>query len=149
MLMQFGQFVDHDMAHAPVSRGLQFFLITFQWGGWKGVDVEDGNDEILNCSACHSSSINCFPIRIPPNDPFFPRRNDDGSPRCIPFTRSVLGQLTLGYRNQLDQLTSFLDGSNVYGSTECDANELRLFSMGPLFMPLQRLFSLQTQSFIF
>ncbi|KRZ19194.1 Peroxidasin -like protein [Trichinella zimbabwensis] len=115
ILMTFGQFLDHDLTHTPMSLAL------------------DGS--LLNCQRCDSHetvSVNCWPIKIPKNDPYFPSTFDDGSPRCMHFARSLIGQLKLGYREQMNQLTSYIDASNVYGSNDCIASDLRLFSQGKL-----------------
>ena len=37
---------------------------------------------------------------------------------------------TLGPRDQINQITSYLDASNVYGSSDEEMNQLRLFSGG-------------------
>lgn len=108
---------------------------------------------MLDCEACDSGQTvdrNCFPVPIPPNDPFFPLANEDGRPKCLHFARSLVGQLTLGepfssalsergggdgvagYREQQNQITAFIDASNVYGSDDCRAAELRTFEGGQL-----------------
>ena len=43
----------------------------------------------------------------------------DGYRRCLSFARSSPGQLTLGPRQQINMLSSYLDASSVYGSDEC------------------------------
>ncbi|VDO85837.1 unnamed protein product [Heligmosomoides polygyrus] len=86
MIMQFGQFIGHEITHAPLDRG-------------------PGN-EALNCTSCDSFdtvSPSCLPIPIPGNDPFFAPFHD-GSPRCLAFVRSLNGQRQLGPRRQINQV---------------------------------------------
>ncbi|XP_066966367.1 uncharacterized protein [Macrobrachium rosenbergii] len=116
MVMQWGQFIDHDIIFTPVNKGFE--------------------DSILDCKSCDSPQTvhpECFPIEIPRNDPFFPPVNiSSGQPFCIPLTRSMPGQLTLGYREQMNQVTAFIDASHTYGSDKCEQRTLRLFKDGIL-----------------
>lgn len=49
--------------------------------------------------------------------------------RSTPATKA---DCSLGFRDQLNQVTSFIDASNIYGSTEEEERELRLFESGKL-----------------
>uniref|UniRef100_A0A914XL25 Uncharacterized protein n=1 Tax=Plectus sambesii TaxID=2011161 RepID=A0A914XL25_9BILA len=115
MMMQWGQFLDHDFTLTPISHS------------------EEGGP--LNCKTCDSRatvSVNCFPIEIPPNDPHFPELTVNGTRTCLPFTRSLPGQLTLGARQQINILSTYIDASNVYGSDICRAKKVRTFRNGLL-----------------
>jgi len=120
MLMQYGQFLDHDITLTPVNKGV--------------------HNNILDCRACDSSQTvhpECWPIPVPRNDPYFPALNiSSGRPHCIAFTRSLPGQQRLGPREQLNQNTAFLDSSQIYGQNICQAEGLREFRNGRLNMTL-------------
>ena len=113
-VMQWGQFVDHDITHTPLFRL-----------------SNENSTGIQCCSQDGSATINrlvkhpeCFPIEIPSNDPFFSRHGQ----RCMNFVRSMPApqlSCTFGYGEQMNQITHFHDGSNLYGSDEEDARDLR------------------------
>ena len=109
MMMQFGQFLDHDITHTPVNKG--------------------PGDSILNCRDCESyvhTHPECWPINVPPGDNYYPPMNSsNGRPYCIPFTRSLAGQQRLGPREQINQNSAYVDSSHVYGETLCKAQVLR------------------------
>lgn len=87
----------------------------------------------MDCSPCQTTSSGCIPIPIPDGDTFFPNQDQDMDvPRCIPVTRSLPSRLTLGYREQMSQVTAYLDSSFIYGSDTCEMKELRLFSGGKM-----------------
>lgn len=112
MLMQWGQFLDHDMDHTVMAMSLNRFS---------------------NGIACRDSCTNdqpCFPIEIMPNDTL--RTHLPG--KCMEFVRSSAvcgsGETSLvinkiHQREQINQLTSFIDASNVYGSNDQDAFDIR------------------------
>ena len=113
ILMNFGQFIDHDSTHVPVMK------------------AGDGRD--LDCcsnSAGPEFSSFCSPISIPFDDPFF-----RGQKTCMNFVRSTPGpalDCSLRYREQMNQLTHWLDLSQVYGSSLTEQSEVRAFTGGRL-----------------
>nr|XP_031540895.1 LOW QUALITY PROTEIN: peroxidasin homolog [Vicugna pacos] len=111
MLMQWGQFLDHDLDSTVVALSQARF--------------SDGQ----HCSSACSNDPPCFSVAIPPNDP----RARSGA-RCMFFVRSspVCGSgmtsllMNSVYpREQINQLTSYIDASNVYGSSEHEARAIR------------------------
>ncbi|XP_033693957.1 peroxidasin homolog isoform X5 [Tursiops truncatus] len=111
MLMQWGQFLDHDLDSTVVALSQARF--------------SDGQ----HCSSTCSSDPPCFSVAIPPDDP----RARSGA-RCMFFVRSspVCGSgmtsllMNSVYpREQINQLTSYIDASNVYGSSEHEARAIR------------------------
>ena len=110
MLMQWGQFLDHDIDFSPTVASYSRF--------------SDGR----YCNETCDNQAPCFPIPVPPGDSRIRHH------RCIGISRSSAmcgtGSTSLFYskvtpREQINELTSFIDGSNVYGSTEAIARDLR------------------------
>lgn len=117
ILMQWGQFMDHDLTLAASTRA--------------------ATGQGLIC--CHPRTQRkvehhaCFPIEILQNDPFYARHNQ----KCMHFVRNAPAPrsgCSLGHREQMNTLTHIIDGSMVYGSTQERAKTLRLFRGGQLKM---------------
>ncbi|XP_043287207.1 peroxidasin isoform X2 [Venturia canescens] len=110
MTMQWGQFLDHDLDHALPSISSE---------SWDGID----------CKKSCDNAAPCFPMEVPPGDSRITNR------RCIDFVRtsavcgsgitSVLWGEGLAPREQMNQLTSYLDASQVYGYNDELARDLR------------------------
>ena len=108
MFMQWGQFFDHDLDIAPVFE--------------------------VDCGCNYTEE--CVPVAVLPEDPVF-GVNSSHMGECLPFMRStpacLCGSLEESLpRNQINQITSYIDASNVYGSTNEFAKSLRLFKAGLL-----------------
>jgi len=103
LVMQMGQFIDHDITHTP-NHGIQCC-------GRNGAFPATFNAE------------KCSPIRMFSDDPFW-----RGRKTCMNFARSLSSpglKCELSTREQLNQITHWIDGSNIYGSTTEDAMYLR------------------------
>lgn len=104
MVMQFGQFLDHDITISP-------------------------NDERIDCCGKKNNDARCFIISIPPRDRFYSWVNFTAS--CINFVRStpVCQKIV---REQYNGVTSFVDASNVYGSSIGQLSFIRSYKDGKL-----------------
>ena len=117
LLMQWGQFVDHDMTRTAIQR-------TFNGRGISCCNKEfERNPKLLHPA--------CLPIDVPVDDPFYSKF----SSTCMSFVRSApapSSMCNIGPREQLNQDTPFLDAGMIYGSTEESARDLRTMEGGKL-----------------
>ncbi|KAG1702397.1 Chorion peroxidase [Nymphon striatum] len=120
-LMQFGQFVDHDLVLVPVAT-------VGEEGCERPVQCcYDDGSRPLERSLQHS---HCLPIEIDTTDPFFYKLNKQG---CLEFVRSLASPdstCNFKWREQFSEVTHFLDGSTIYGSSVEINNKLRTHSFG-------------------
>ena len=76
-VMQWGQFVDHDITHTPLFRLSNENSTGIQC-------CKDDGSATISRLVLHPE---CFPIEIPSNDPFFSKHGQ----RCMNFVRSMPG----------------------------------------------------------
>uniref|UniRef100_A0A2P2HX17 Peroxidase-like n=1 Tax=Hirondellea gigas TaxID=1518452 RepID=A0A2P2HX17_9CRUS len=112
LIMQWGQFVTHDITHTPIGQ------VTIN-----GQDVSccERNGKRHAPENLHPE---CLPINILPDDPFLAQFGRE----CMGFVRSmpaIRRECKFGPREQINQITSYIDASNVYGSTKSVADSLR------------------------
>ncbi|XP_037087856.1 chorion peroxidase-like [Pollicipes pollicipes] len=121
-LTLFGQFVDHDVTSTP-----EFAL--------EGEEDETDESAVpgIGFNCCHrngsfpSKSLHpmaCNPIRVPEDDPYFSLHGVN----CISQVRSLPApseDCLARPLNQQNQITHYLDGSNIYGSSEAESTKLR------------------------
>ncbi|XP_063594719.1 peroxidase-like [Penaeus indicus] len=112
--MTYGQFFDHDLTFAPLNKGR--------------------NGEAIPC--CLQPKDNpsllhpeCAPIPIPADDPFYSKFDQT----CMDFVRSAPAPRCLfGPREQMNEKTAYIDGSQVYGIDDEMMNSLRTMEDGLL-----------------
>ncbi|XP_026727227.1 peroxidase-like [Trichoplusia ni] len=118
MNMQWGQFITHDLMfqamEATDKGGIQCCL-------------SDGKDVLPQ----EWQNEKCIPICVPDDDPFYRYH----SVKCLNFVRSVTtpkDDCSLGYAEQMNTVSSYMDGSPIYGSDKKLASKLRTFIGGRL-----------------
>ncbi|XP_045119101.1 peroxidase-like [Portunus trituberculatus] len=115
LAMTWGQFVDHDIT------------LTAQSKGSGGQSIACCTEEVTRNKTLRHPE--CFPIPLSDSDPLYKGSNST----CLEFTRSAPApKCKFGPREQLNQQTSYLDASAVYGATPEAAKDLRMMKDGLL-----------------
>lgn len=115
MLMQWGQFLDHDLSLASTFVSRSGFL-------------PGCCRPLVPYGGLHPA---CLPIKVSWKDAFYGKF----TMTCMEFARSAPApkeRCRLGPRDHANQVTAVIDASNVYGSTPEETNLLRSFNNGLL-----------------
>jgi len=89
--------------------------------------------ENTNLQCCtNRNNPECMPITVPTNDDFYAQFQIG----CLDIGRSIRACGT-GRREQINQVSAFIDGSQIYGSSVQEQNNLRSFSNGMLLTDTQ------------
>ena len=106
LTVAFGQILDHDLTFGPITR-------------------DAFGNEIECCGKePHDRHPACLPIELPKDDPFFKYFKRT----CMEFARivpSLKAGCPLGPRNQANQISAYIDGNFIYGSSQERASSLR------------------------
>ncbi|KAF5294389.1 hypothetical protein FQR65_LT10754 [Abscondita terminalis] len=125
MFMQWGQFLDHDLTASAQARMFNRSVPRCCQNNGLGLLPEE------------LSHPECLPIPVSKTDWFLSQFGI----RCIEFVRSAPTSridCDLGWREQINQVTSYIDASNVYGSDQDLADLLRFFRKGQLLYGRER-----------
>ena len=121
MTMQYGQFFSHDIAFTPSSRTSKYRRSSLLKNN-SAILIKIGDGKMIQC--CPSEPNNhaqCLPIPVPHDDPFYGSWEED----CLNFVRTAMcPKCSLGPREQMNQITAFIDGSMIYGSMENETSSL-------------------------
>ncbi|KAK6180441.1 hypothetical protein SNE40_012597 [Patella caerulea] len=103
-MMQWGQFIDHDITLTPTL-----------------------TSAVPCCGGNPTPGDPCFPISVPADDSYFSQFNKT----CLNFIRSA-PVADREPREQFNKITSYIDASSVYGSSMSELDALRSKSNGML-----------------
>ena len=106
--MQWGQFLTHDLDHTP--------------------EVSPGPGNTWDCCGEHRDMQACAPIYMHGHDSIYGPANKT----CMNFVRSSLAPASGCKVDQQNQVTSYLDGSMIYGPDETTLKKMRLYKEGLL-----------------
>ncbi|KAL6437081.1 hypothetical protein ACFW04_004997 [Cataglyphis niger] len=123
-VMEWSQFIAHDIAHTAVRKMVST---------GKPISCCQPDGDTLSPRHIHPD---CSPISVPERDPVYGKHYI----RCMNYVRSLpvlRSECTFGPVEQMNQVSHFLDGSTIYGSTLKKSRKLRAFEGGRLRVNMQ------------
>lgn len=113
LMMQFGQFLVHDITKNKV------------FSGSAKCCLEDASHRLAKPHPA------CLPIPVSKKDPFY----SQFGVRCLEFVRTAIASrenCNVGHGRQISAVTHFIDGSGIYGSSSDESTQLRALEGGRL-----------------
>ena len=136
LVMQLGQFLDHDITLTPQTPSCQ-----------SGCGAGEGGADNVCCDQFMEYHANperfpdyrrrpeCWPIPVTEDDPLY----DQGGPQCLEFRRSIKVECDVLLRTpqnddltEFNEITHFVDLSSIYGSLQGKSLDLRVHEKGLL-----------------
>lgn len=123
--------VVHDQGDRDIPSKRRLNQLFFQFGQFLSHDtgLTEPDGSVATGGATGLSGNEKFPVQVVAGDPDFTFGE-------IPATRSIsiaAGVSPTGFREQINVITAFIDGSNVYGENDSRADVLRSFVGGKLY----------------
>ncbi|CAK9293337.1 unnamed protein product [Gordionus sp. m RMFG-2023] len=123
MMTTFGQLIDHDLTLFPVPTGFKYPRLK--------CCLDEKKHNPKDRESRKKMHPYCYGLNLPVDDPFYSYYGV----RCMEAVRSLPGvglSCNLGVREQVNQLSNYIDASTVYGNTIKEAENVRLYQNGLL-----------------
>ena len=126
------RFISSTVIQDVQNKEIPFTHILMQWGQFLDHDLDLSPEIEAECEGCEFTEI-CEPVFVPASDPAFGKGTLNNA-NCLPLRRSAptCSDRSFSPREQINDVTSYIDGSMVYGSSEELARALREFRGGRL-----------------
>uniref|UniRef100_A0A1I7VHT5 Chorion peroxidase n=1 Tax=Loa loa TaxID=7209 RepID=A0A1I7VHT5_LOALO len=129
--------ISHNIISEPTDRHTLCSMMIAQWAMFIHEDISHTGittlyegDKSKSLLCCNKKYIHpdCYPIEVNENDTTYSKLT-----QCLPYVRTATlprENCSLGPREQINQVTSYLDASHIYGSNMERVNKLRAYRNG-------------------